>query len=105
MELASSGITTNYHAFSWRTASTSGDTSALTAEALLGLTGLPMHGVAATPAAVLLQLETILGVGLVLGGDVVPPLALGAGESHWRSFCRWHFRYSFRMAGKTRPTW
>ena len=75
------------------------------AEALLGLTRLAMHGVAATPTAVLLQLKAILCIRFVLCRDVVPPLALGAGESHWRSLGRWHFPYSFRLVKKTGPTW
>jgi len=50
-----------------------------------------MRRVGAAEAAVLLELETILGVRLVLGCDVVPPLALGAGKREWRSLVRRHW--------------
>jgi len=54
------------------------------------LPGLSVHSVAATEPAELLQLESVLGVRLVLGGDVVPPLALGAGKRQRRSLVAWH---------------
>jgi hypothetical protein len=54
------------------------------------LSGLSVHCVAATETAEFLQLQPILGVRLVLGCDVVPPLALGAGKRQRRSLVAWH---------------
>jgi hypothetical protein len=42
------------------------------------LSRLSVDGVLTTPTTELLQLQSILGVGLVLGGDIVATLALGA---------------------------
>ena len=55
------------------------------------LPGLSVHRVGATETAVLLELESILSVRLVLGGDVVPPFALGAGERQRRSLVGCHY--------------
>src|SRR5262249_44494241 len=44
------------------------------------LAGLPVRGVTAAPAAVLLELDPVRRVPLGLLRLVVPPLALGAGE-------------------------
>jgi len=55
-----------------------------------------MGGVRATPAAVLLQFEPIAGVRPALHRDVVPPLALLAGEGDRRSLVGWHVVNLFR---------
>ena len=52
--------------------------------------GLAVHGVLTAPPAVFLHLETVGRIGLVLGGDVVATLALGAGERQRRSLVAWH---------------
>ncbi len=49
-----------------------------------------MARVLPAPPAVLAQLEALLGVGFVLRGDVVAPLAYLAGEGDGRSFGRGH---------------
>ena len=54
------------------------------------LTSLSMNRVLTAPAAELLQLEPVLGVRLVLGGDVVATFALGAGHRQRRSLVRRH---------------
>src|SRR5438874_1337358 len=55
-------------------------TTCLTSRAGAGLPGLPVERVATVPAAVLLQFEPLAVVLLVLGGDVVPSLALFTGQ-------------------------
>jgi hypothetical protein len=57
---------------------------------LLELPGLSVHSMSVTEPAELLQLESILGIRLVLGRDVIPPLALGAGKRQRRSLVGWH---------------
>ena len=57
---------------------------------MLYLPCLSVHSVAAAEPAEFLQFESILGVRLVLGCDVVPPLALGTGKRQRRSLVAWH---------------
>jgi hypothetical protein len=54
------------------------------------LSGFSMDRVTAAEAAVLPELEPILGVRLVLCRDIVAPLALGACQGERRSLIRGH---------------
>src|SRR6266542_4703721 len=69
-----------------------------------GLAGLAVDGVLAAPPAVLLELEAVAVVHLVLLGDVVPPLAVVAGERDRRSVVGFRHRRSptFRSASRVR---
>src|SRR3989304_5116204 len=58
-----------------------------------------MGGVLAAEAAVLLQLYPLTRVGLVLGGDVVAPLARLAGECDRRSLVAGHVCSSSLVPG------
>src|SRR5437879_627043 len=59
-----------------------------------GLAGLPMRGVPAAPAAVLLELDPVGGVPLGLLRLIVTPLAHGAGERDCDSNSGGHFLVS-----------
>src|SRR5919201_1372536 len=60
----------------------------------IGLASLPVHSVAAAPAAVLLELDPVGRVPLRLLGLVVAPLAFGAGERDPNSDSGCHFSFS-----------
>src|SRR5205085_4389478 len=63
-----------------------------------GLAGLPVHGVAAAPAAVLLELDPVGRVPLRFLGLVVAPLAVDAGERNPNSDSGCHVLFSsFRV--------
>jgi hypothetical protein len=70
----------------------------------LDLPGLSVHRVGAAESTVLLELESILSVRLVLGCDVVPPLALRAGERQRRSLVRRHCLTRFGWVRGASPT-
>ena len=61
-----------------------------------------MHRMLAAPAAVLAQLQAIPGVGLVLGGDVVPSLAYLTSERDRWAFVAGHVARSLRSFGRGR---
>ena len=52
--------------------------------------GLAVSRMRPAPAAVLFHFQPVRSVGLVLGGDIVPPLALRASKSKRRSFLASH---------------
>lgn len=56
------------------------------------LPGLPVQRVRPAGRAVLLELQPVPVVNLVLGGIVIPPLALRAGQRHHRSLVGSHLK-------------